>query len=213
MSDPKALVEELRYGAEYGCDADLIERAADAIEELVADLGDADAMTEMWMKKYEALHIGRNEGPGSAGHGGGSMSDYAKAVKQLRYCSKATVKNCMECEGYKETGDCVSEKLAKDAADAIEELMAQVKDKDCLIQQQMDEIERLRRDVKKQQEKMFELAKGLPKKGKWSVQYDPDDNPLFRRKFVCSACGEWTSYGMSDYCPNCGAEMERAVEV
>ena len=61
----KALVEELRYGAEYGCDADLIERAADAIEELVADLGDADAMTELWMKKYEALHTGRNEGPGS----------------------------------------------------------------------------------------------------------------------------------------------------
>lgn len=61
----KALVEELRYGAEYGCDADLIERAADAIEELVADLGDADAMTELWMKKYEALHTGRSEGPGS----------------------------------------------------------------------------------------------------------------------------------------------------
>lgn len=61
----KALVEELRYGAEYGCDADLIERAADAIEELVADLGDADAMTELWMKKYDALHTGRNEGPGS----------------------------------------------------------------------------------------------------------------------------------------------------
>lgn len=61
----KALVEELRYGAEYGCDADLIERAADAIEELVADLGDADAMTELWMKKYEALHTGRSKGPGS----------------------------------------------------------------------------------------------------------------------------------------------------
>lgn len=32
----KALVEELRYGAEYGCDADLIERAANAIEELIS---------------------------------------------------------------------------------------------------------------------------------------------------------------------------------
>ena len=32
----KALVEELRYGAEYGCDAGLIERAADAIEELIS---------------------------------------------------------------------------------------------------------------------------------------------------------------------------------
>lgn len=61
----KALVAELRYGAEYGCDADLIERAADAIEELVDDLGDADEMTEMWMRKYEELHNGRNGGPGS----------------------------------------------------------------------------------------------------------------------------------------------------
>ncbi len=32
----KAMVEELRFGAEYGCDADLIERAADAIEALQA---------------------------------------------------------------------------------------------------------------------------------------------------------------------------------
>ena len=33
----KALVEELRYGAEYGCDSELIERAADAIEALVKE--------------------------------------------------------------------------------------------------------------------------------------------------------------------------------
>ena len=36
MTDYKALVEELRYGAENGCDFDLIERAADAIEELIS---------------------------------------------------------------------------------------------------------------------------------------------------------------------------------
>ena len=34
----KALVEELRFGAEYGCDYDLIERAAAAIEALQAQL-------------------------------------------------------------------------------------------------------------------------------------------------------------------------------
>ena len=44
----------------------------------------------------------------------------------------------------------------------IEKLSAQLADKDCLIQQQADEIERLRRDVKKQQEKMFKLAHRLP---------------------------------------------------
>lgn len=73
----KALVEELRFGAEYGCDADLIERAADAIEELVA----------------------------------------------------------------------------------------KVADKDHLIQEQTYEIQRLRADVNRQKEKMIELAKKLPKRG------------------------------------------------
>ena len=47
----------------------------------------------------------------------------------------------------------------------IEALQAEVADKDYLIQQQADEIERLRRDVKKQHDKMFELAKGLYKTG------------------------------------------------
>lgn len=34
MTDYKQLVEELRFGAENGCDFDLVERAANAIEEL-----------------------------------------------------------------------------------------------------------------------------------------------------------------------------------
>ena len=49
--------------------------------------------------------------------------------------------------------------MAKDALKHIEDLTAQLADKDYLIQQQADEIERLRRDVKKQHEKMIELAK------------------------------------------------------
>lgn len=51
-----------------------------------------------------------------------------------------------------------------------------------------------------------------PKRGKWTVRIDQDDKPLFRRKYVCSACGEWTSYGMSDFCPNCGADMREVQE-
>lgn len=51
MDDVQRLIEELRFGAENGADAELLECAADKIQELVADLGDADAMTEYWMKK------------------------------------------------------------------------------------------------------------------------------------------------------------------
>ena len=92
---------------------------------------------------------------------------------------------------------------------AMEELMAQVKDKDYLIQQQADEIERLRRDVKKQQEKMIELAKGLPKRGEWIVKG--------ANRIDCSVCGHSVcfAFGLSEgslnlykYCPECGAKME-----
>lgn len=100
----------------------------------------------------------------------------------------------------------------------IEKLSAQLAGKDCLIQQQADEIERLRRDVKKQQEKMFELAKKLPKRGEWihgkelsrayigncCVGIDYED-------FRCSACGvvvEVCEKPKWNYCPNCGAKME-----
>ena len=85
------------------------------------------------------------------------MMEYEKQVKAFRCCAKHD-RRCLECE-FLRNGYC---SLQLDAATSIEELMAQVRDKDYLIQQQADEIERLRRDVKKQQEKMIEMAKRLP---------------------------------------------------
>ena len=43
--------------------------------------------------------------------------------------------------------------------------------------------------------------------GTWEERFIDDDFPLFRRRFYCSACNEWNTYGMSKYCPNCGARM------
>ena len=43
--------------------------------------------------------------------------------------------------------------------------------------------------------------------GEWKEVYDEEDDPLFRHKFYCSACGDWQTYGKTEYCPNCGAEM------
>lgn len=51
MDDVQSLIEEMRFWAENGPDTELLKRAADKIQELVADLGDADAMTEYWMNK------------------------------------------------------------------------------------------------------------------------------------------------------------------
>ena len=47
-----------------------------------------------------------------------------------------------------------------------------------------------------------------PKRGEWIDRYDEDDKPFFKRKYVCSACGGWNTYGKSKYCPKCGAKME-----
>ena len=51
-------------------------------------------------------------------------------------------------------------------------------------------------------------------------QWIPDNTDYYRTKFICSACGEseevpTTGFGygtMWDYCPNCGAKMERGEQ-
>jgi hypothetical protein len=47
------------------------------------------------------------------------------------------------------------------------------------------------------------------RRGTWSEEYDPNDDLFFRRKFRCSACGGWNTYGFTKYCPECGARMDK----
>lgn len=44
-------------------------------------------------------------------------------------------------------------------------------------------------------------------KGEWVEKYAENDSDLTRHRFYCSACGGWQTYGRTDYCPNCGADM------
>ena len=89
------------------------------------------------------------------------MTDYTELVKALRETATFTKFDDLLSKREQKL-----ESLAFDAADAIEDMSAQLADKDYLIQQQLYEIQRLMADVKRQQEKMFELAKKLPKRGK-----------------------------------------------
>ena len=53
------------------------------------------------------------------------------------------------------------------------------------------------------------------KKGQWSIDVarnDPDRKWDWRR-FYCSVCGGWQTYGQTKYCPKCGAEMEVSDEL
>lgn len=47
------------------------------------------------------------------------------------------------------------------------------------------------------------------KEEEWKEVWDENEPIFFRRKFYCSACGDYNTYGKSDYCPNCGAKMKR----
>ena len=50
------------------------------------------------------------------------------------------------------------------------------------------------------------------KHGSWQERIVDDDEHdkygLFRRRFYCSACGDWNTHGASKYCPHCGAKMD-----
>lgn len=50
------------------------------------------------------------------------------------------------------------------------------------------------------------------KHGEWTEEYIEEAEPLFRRRWVCSACGRWNGYGMTPFCPYCGAEMKKRRE-
>lgn len=50
----------------------------------------------------------------------------------------------------------------------------------------------------------------LHPEGEWEERYIEDDDCVWtRRRFYCSVCGNWNTYGKTDYCPKCGAKMKR----
>lgn len=45
----------------------------------------------------------------------------------------------------------------------------------------------------------------------WIVEYESENGSdsygLFSRRYRCSKCGDWQTYGKTKYCPNCGKLM------
>jgi len=46
------------------------------------------------------------------------------------------------------------------------------------------------------------------KTGTWRKDID-NSRRWDRVRFYCSECGSWQTYGETDYCPSCGAKMEK----
>lgn len=48
--------------------------------------------------------------------------------------------------------------------------------------------------------------------GHWIEKIDAEAKDIARRRFYCSACGVWQTYGRTNYCPNCGAKTDGGNE-
>lgn len=48
--------------------------------------------------------------------------------------------------------------------------------------------------------------------GHWIEKIDAEAKDSTRRRFYCSVCGKWQTYGRTNYCPNCGAKMDEVSE-
>ena len=136
------------------------------------------------------------------------MTDYTKLVEALRDCASGDGERCLKCTYHKASNMPCDNALMTDAADAIEALQAeeptekQVVDychKRCLVVLGADLFHELKASYGK-----------MPKRGKWVREMNVYDEPFYH----CSACGECfnsnrdDTYGIFNYCPNCGAKME-----
>ena len=107
------------------------------------------------------------------------MTDYTELLELLRYCSSKS--GCIGCK-LSEAYDCTDD-LTRDAADAIEELQAQLPKRGQYVHGR-------------------ELSREYI--GDCLVSIDYED-------WRCSVCGivfEQWSIPKYNYCPNCGAKME-----
>ena len=140
------------------------------------------------------------------------MTDYSKLVDALR-CKRDDCEGCdIAFLDNDEGWICQYAAKDDDAAAAIEALQAaeptekQVVDychKRCLVVLSADLFHELKASYGK-----------LPKQGKWVREMNVYDEPFYH----CSACGECfdsnrdDTYGIFNYCPNCGAKMTEVQE-
>ena len=46
------------------------------------------------------------------------------------------------------------------------------------------------------------------KEGEWIEEYDEEASMFLKRRWRCTACNNWQTYGRPKFCPHCGARMK-----
>ena len=146
------------------------------------------------------------------------MDELIDALQCTRHF--ALYQDCYERNCYANSGKglyCNIPKLMADAADALEAADEKIADYTAAIDALDDSNDAYIKENERLKKRIADLETALaacrmrkgeaPKRGEWEERYIEDANPMFRRRFYCSRCGEWTTHGKTRYCPNCGAVM------
>lgn len=126
---------------------------------------------------------------------------YSEILEALRGCVTYEY-HCIRCpyHGRDEYEVSCADSLHNDAAASIEELQDTVQAQDKALK-----------------ECARQLVNSTPKRGKWvGIEYDgyADENPVYD-VWECSECGEeheGEEDTLTNYCPNCGADMRAKME-
>lgn len=107
---------------------------------------------------------------------------------------------------YDDMGECVvchepkpKDKLHEGLCDECREKLTNAMLEAAFILENLDAYSAFLVDMQNAEPKPSELS------GKWE-QIGRDK--CGKRRFSCSKCGKWQTYGETDYCPNCGAYMK-----
>lgn len=129
--------------------------------------------------------------------------NYEELVKALRCCIQNPPETCVGCTYNIGNNECNVKRMIGDAAAAIEELQAVLKEADKKQAYQHDCICELVAEIE-------ELQAQLPKRGKWIVHTEVKN--IYGGICVeCPVCGDhFVVLNVSDekYCRSCGAKME-----
>ena len=90
-------------------------------------------------------------------------------------------------------------KIANALAYSPSSQIMSISESNVLINDKLEELNSIVNDLSEKIDMTTGTAKQIVK---------PDD--VYGNRFYCSKCGDWNTYGMTNYCQNCGAKMENA---
>ena len=94
-------------------------------------------------------------------------------------------------------------KIANALAYSPSSQIMSISESNVLINDKLEELNSIVNDLSEK----IDMTTGT---AKWIVKPDVSEKSHCSERYYCSKCGDWNSYGKTNYCMNCGAKMTNA---